>query len=57
MPTTNAVDFLSKSTAQAISILLIRSTMQITQCLHAAILVSDLERAEHFIAMSWDYPR
>ena len=22
--------------------------MQITQCLHAAILVSDLERAEHF---------
>ena len=29
-------------------ILLIKPAMQITQCLHAAVLVSDLERAEHF---------
>jgi len=37
--------------------LLIKSAMQITQCLHATILVSDLERAEHLYGNIMGLPK
>jgi glyoxylase I family protein len=36
---------------------LIKLTMQITQCLHTAILVSDLEKAEHFYGTILGLPK